>query len=184
MKKILAFTLVLATLLSLAACSKEPVTEEIPAPTETAPAAPIVDQLKEEMDRQDEDRDLMVEISVWSSTGEEGLLDKAGTQKVIHLNNAQQLAPYRKYLPALTDADVEMLFASSRSRAVLVECRKPLDISSFSLAECYRVSGRIVVMIDQYEPDEGGESTPEYTHILVFIPESVFSGENIEVIFD
>lgn len=184
MKKILACILILAALLSLAACGKEPATEETPAPTETTPTKPIVDQMKEEMDRQDEDRDLMVEISVWSSTGEKGLLEKAGTQKVIHLNNAEQLAPYRQYLPTLTDADVETLFASSRSRAVLVECRKPLDVSSFSLTECYRVSGRIVVMIDQYEPDEGGESTPEYTHILVFIPESVFNGENIEVIFD
>ena len=174
-RKLSLFLIFLAIAVLFCACVKK-VPEETAPRTETA-----TDDKASTMPREiPEAEDLLGLCPSWAYRGSEGFLQHPGdyAEKTIH--SKADLAPYRKFFPDLSDADVERITSDGDGTCLLVEMTPSFDLSDFTTAGIDREAGNIIITILETESET---PAPAHTCFLFYFPSSLYRGETVRVLF-
>lgn len=191
MKRALILLMALILLPWLFACEKgapADISGDETASRETAVedgAADAEEEVLREMDMTDK-------IESWRGAGGDGHVSLPGDWNAVVVESPADLAPYRGYFPALSDADAARITSDKDGIAVVLEVASTDTSLIYGVNEVMREEGRIVFSVSaepeilEEEPvDENGEGIPSgsggspFEYFLFYIPAEHYDNESL-----
>ncbi len=178
-KKILCLTGAFLLCLSLLACAKEApatTTQEPEKNTtlneESTPPAETYTPLVEE--------ELLSKMETWLGRGDSGNVGEKDSFATTVIKTKKDLEPYLGYMYGLKNEDIDRILADKKGKCLLVELTGITENTLYSTASILRGSGGIKIYISTAEVEE---TLPLHTYFLLYFPEEIYSGEEIEFLF-
>ncbi|MBR7165614.1 MAG: hypothetical protein IKD18_04980 [Clostridia bacterium] len=184
-KRISFALLALFVALSCAACKgkEEPdPTKENTAQTkeETSTVIPVSTEEEDEFIDAIPDEELLGKIGAWRGMSDSGTLDERDQYKMVTIDEAKDLDPYRAYMSNFTAEDEKTILEDTAGTCILIELSAPNDNTLYGTSSIMQGGSVISIVIST---DEVEDVIPRYTFFLLYFPEAYYHGESINISF-
>lgn len=173
--KLLCLFTVLSVSFSCISCGKEPA--ENTAPT-TEPVTHEI--IQKETAQPLADGEILPLTESWTGRFDEGILEEANSCHLTVINKAEDLTPFRQYLPDLTAEEEARILADKEGKCVLLEVTSPDEYTLSSVNTIDRMEGTIEIFVTE---ETAEEPQPTHSFFLFYFSSEVYRGESIQPLF-
>ncbi len=183
MKKILSFLLILSFVASLYSCS---VSDNVPTQSKTDEEASEGNTEQTDQTQDDDDDapiqngDLLDRISLWQAAGDAGVIDQPSSHRITFLETAEDFAPW-KNLIEVRQEDLQTALDDRGGVVLMLEIGASQEKTLYHFVGIYQDAGTITLHVNEEAVEE---KTPQYTQFLIYIPNSCYDGEHIQVVIN